>query len=383
MSRNPDVIVIGLGGMGTAAAWQLARRGLGVLGLEQFAIGHDRGSSHGHTRIIRQAYYEHPAYVPLVRRAYELWYDLEQRQGVHLLTGCPCLTLGRPDGELVRGVWQSAAEHALPVEELSASEVRHRYPAFRVPDTDTVGIVEHSAGILHVDHCVRAQADEARRLGATLREHEPVLAWEPSAAGVTVRTAAGQYSAARLVLTAGPWAARLLGNRGAALTVMRQVPMWFEPRDVALFRRDRFPIFIAETADAYYYGLPALDPRGVKVARHYGAAELNGPEAVERTAGADDEAPVRQFLREWLPDADGPCRDASVCLYTLTPDRHFVIDTHPDAAGVALAAGFSGHGFKFAPVVGEVLADLVVSGKTTWPIELFRLGRFGGPERAD
>jgi sarcosine oxidase len=345
-----------------------------VLGLEQFALGHDQGSSHGHTRIIRQAYYEHPAYVPLVRRAFEGWYELEQRQGVHLLTACPCLTVGPTQGELVAGVRRSAAEHALPIEDLTAAEVMRRFPAFRL-DPGPVGVLEHTAGFLYVDRCVAAQADEARKLGAILRTGETVLGWEAAGTGVVVHTTAGRYTAGKLVLTAGAWAGRMLGAVGSPLRVMRQVVFWLGAADESSFRRNRFPIFIADTPAGYFYGLPALDGRGLKVARHYGAEELGGPEAVDRTVSAADEEAVRNFVRAYLPGADGPCRGSSVCLYTLSPDRHFIIDWHPEAAQVVVAAGFSGHGFKFAPVVGEVLADLVEKGQTAWPIDLFRLGR--------
>jgi sarcosine oxidase len=374
MNHPYDIIVIGLGGMGSAAAWQLARRGMRVLGLEQFAFGHDRGSSHGHTRIIRQAYYEHPAYVPLVRRACQGWYELEQHQGVHLLTSCPCLTIGPPEGELVAGVRRSAREHDLPIDDLSPTELALRYPAFRFGD-DVVGVVEHTAGFLYVDRCVQAQLDEARRLGAELRAGESVLGWEAWSRGVAVRTTAGEYHVGKLVVTAGPWAGRLLGRCGSGLTVMRQVVFWLGVTDEALFRRDRFPVFIASSAHGYFYGLPAVDLRGVKIARHYGADELTGPEAVDRSVTPADEAPVREFVRAHLPDADGPCRNASVCLYTLTRDRHSLIDIHPDSPDVVFAAGFSGHGFKFAPVVGEVLADLAMHGRTDWPVELFRADR--------
>jgi sarcosine oxidase len=378
MSDSADVIVIGLGGMGTAATWQLAKRGSKVLGLEQFGIGHDQGSSHGHTRIIRQAYYEHPAYVPLVRRAFEGWYELEQRRGVHLLTACPCLTLGPAEGELVSGVRRSAVEHDLSVEDLSAVEVTRRFPAFQVAsERQMVGVVEHTSGFLYVDRCVQAMADEARQLGATLLDGVAVLDWQAGPSGVVVRTAAATYSAAKLVITAGPWAGRLLRAYGASLRVMRQVAFWMNVKDPSLFRRDRFPVFIADTPGGTFYGLPALDGRGVKVARHYGADELASPEQIERTITEADEAPVRDFVRAYLPGADGPRGGASVCIYTLSPDRHFVIDRLPDAGNVAVAAGFSGHGFKFAPVVGEVLADLVEQGRTAWPTELFRLGRLG------
>jgi sarcosine oxidase len=377
MSDNTyDVIVIGLGGMGSAAAFELVRRGRRVLGLEQFALGHDRGSSHGHTRIIRQAYYEHPDYVPLVRRAFARWYDLEQRLGRHLLTECPCLSIGAPDSELIQGVRLSAQQHHLPVEDVSAAELRTRFPPFRF-DERYVAVLERSAGFLYVDDCVRAHLDAARGAGATLHDNEPVRAWRATAAGVEVETELARYRAAKLVLTAGPWAPRLLADRGARLRVMRQVVLWFGPRDPARFRRDVFPVYIADTPDGYFYGLPMLDANGVKIAQHYGAPELAGPDEIDRTATAADENAVRRFLREHLPDADGPCHRRSVCTYTLTPDRHFILDVHPDHANVVVAAGFSGHGFKFAPVVGEIMADLAETGRTPYPIGMFRLSRFG------
>ncbi len=379
--RTFDVIVAGVGGMGSAAACELARRGRRVLALEQFPLGHDRGSSHGHTRIIRRAYYEHPDYVPLVGRAFGRWHDLEQRQGVHLLTGCDCLSVGRPDSELIAGVRRSAREHGLPVEDLAPADLRRRFPPFRFGD-DYAGVLERTAGFLYVEECVLAHAREARRHRAVVREGEPVRAWQSTAAGVEVRTDRGTYSAAKLVLTAGPWAGQLLARRGAPLTVMRQVPMWFAARDPAALRRDVFPLYIADTPAGYFYGFPVLDGDGAKVARHYGAPELAGPDEVAREATPADEAPLRAFVREHLPAADGPRRRAAVCIYTLTPDRHFVIDLHPEHHNVAVAAGFSGHGFKFAPVVGEALADLADEGRTALPISMFRFGRFaaGGPE---
>jgi sarcosine oxidase len=370
-----DVIVVGVGGMGSATAFELARRGRRVLGLEQFALGHDQGSSHGHTRIIRKAYYEHPDYVPLVLRAYERWRDLEQRTGRTLLTECPCLSIGRPDGELIAGVRQSAERHGLPVEHLDAVAMRRRFPAFQFDD-EYVGILEPSAGYLYVDDCVRAYVAEARRLGATIRDCEPVVSWQAEGNGVVVETAAGRYTADRLIVTAGPWARQVLADLGAPLTVMRQVVFWFGTRDDVAFQRDRFPIYIADTPEGAFYGLPALNADGLKTARHYGAPELRDPSEIERNVSADDEETVRRFLRSHLPAADGPVRKASVCIYTLTPDRHFLIDVHPAYPQVTFAAGFSGHGFKFASVVGEILADLAENGRTDWPIEMFRLARW-------
>jgi sarcosine oxidase len=370
-----DVIVLGVGGMGSAAAFELARRGRRVLGLEQFALGHDQGSSHGHTRIIRKAYYEHPDYVPLVLRAHERWRDLELRQGLTLLTECPCLSIGRPEGELIAGVRQSAERHGLPVEHLDPGAMRRRYPAFQFSD-EYVGVLETSAGFLYVDDCVSAYIAEARGHGATVRDWEPVVSWKPEGDGVVVETTLGRYTADRLIVTAGPWARQVLADVGAPLSVMRQVVFWFGTRDDIAFQRDRFPIYIADTSEGAFYGVPALNADGLKTARHYGAPELRDRSEIEQTVSADDEETVRRFLRAHLPAADGPVRKASVCIYTLTPDRHFLIDLHPKHPQVAFAAGFSGHGFKFASVVGEILADLAENGRTDQPIEMFRLARF-------
>jgi sarcosine oxidase len=369
-----DVIVIGAGGMGSAAAFELARRGRSVLALEQFPLVHDRGSSHGQTRIIRRAYYEHPAYVPLVRRAFERWYDLEQRTGRHLLTECECLSIGTPDGEVVTGVLTSAREHKLDVELFNAAALRNRYPQFRI-SPDYCGVLEHDAGFLYVEECVRAHLDQARTLGATICAEEPVTGWTSDAKSVRVTTVKGVYHAAALVLTAGPWAGPLLAGLGSRLRVMRQTMLWFGTTDDARFRRDVFPIFLADVPGGPFYGLPVIDGRGLKIARHYGAPELNHPDEIDRVVWPHDEPPVRQFLDSYMPEVNGPLKFAQTCIYTLSPDRHFVIDLHPDHRNVAVAAGFSGHGFKFASVVGEVLADLVESGRTSWPIDMFKFAR--------
>lgn len=371
---NYDAIVLGLGGMGSATAATLSRRGLRVLGLEQFDRGHSLGSSHGHTRIIRTAYYEHPDYVPLCQSAFAAWYDLEQRTGMNLLTQCPCLSLGPKNSELIQGVTAAAEQHRLDVQQLGPGRLRQWYPQFRLDD-DIFGMMETASGFLYVDDCVRTLQDDASAHGAELRFGEPVLEWKVASDTVAVRTAWETLSAARLIVSAGPWARAMLADLQLPLTVMRQVPMWFGPHNPELFRRDRFPIFIAELSGGAFYGLPMIDPRGVKVAMHYGAPELPGPESVNREATDADEQPLRRFLSQFLPDA-GPRMHASVCLYTLTPDRHFIIDRHPEYANVAIAAGFSGHGFKFAPVVGEVLADLVTDGETKHPVGMFSLRRF-------
>lgn len=369
-----DVIVIGAGGMGSAAAFELCRRGRTVLLLEQFPLVHDRGSSHGHTRIIRRAYYEHPAYVPLVRRSFERWYDIEQRTGRHLLTECDCIGIGPPDGEVVTGVLAAAREHGIDVELLSPNDLRERFPQFRFGD-EFAGVLEHDAGFLYVEDCVRAHLDSARDLGAAIHAEEPVTEWRVEENGIRVDTVRGTYHAAKLVITAGPWAGQMLGEHGQHLRVMRQTLLWFGTGDAELFRRDRMPIFLAEVAGGPFYGLPAIDARGLKVARHYGAPERLSPAELIRELVAADETHVREFLSKHIPLANGTLNAGQTCIYTLTPDRHFLIGLHPDHANVAVAGGFSGHGFKFAPVVGEILADLVDQGRTRWNIDMFRFGR--------
>jgi sarcosine oxidase len=375
MSSNFDVIVIGVGGMGSAACLELARRGNRVLGLEQFSLVHARGSSHGHTRIIRTAYYEHPSYVPLVQRAFEKWYDLEQLTGRHLLTDCRCLNVGPPGSELVEGVRASVREHGLAAEELTGEAIVHRFPAFHLPAHHT-GILEAAAGFLMVEECVRAHIDAAVSFGAVIQDEEPVRDWKVTPRGVDVTTAKGTYHAQQLIVTAGAWATALLADLGVPLAVMRQTLLWFDAGEgTARFRRDRFPIFIADVPGGPFYGLPAIDRLGVKVARHYGAPELPGPDGVNWTVGEEDVNAMRPLIDTYLPGL-GALTKGQVCMYTITPDRHFVIDTHQRHPQVAVACGFSGHGFKFAPVVGEILADLVEGGESRHEIGLFSAGRF-------
>ncbi len=375
MVRTFDVIVLGVGGMGSASCFELARRGRRVLGLEQFPLVHARGSSHGHTRIIRTAYSEHPDYVPLLRRAFTLWYALEQRTGRHLLTGCPCLNIGPVNGELVTGVRASADRHGLAVEDLTARDIASRFP-FQFED-GYEGVLEQAAGFLYVEDCVRAHIDAAVAIGAEIHPEERVQNWTATPGRVSVTTDREIYHAAKLVVTAGAWATTILADLRIPLTVMRQVLLWF---DVGCpsgdFRRDCFPIFIADVPGGPFYGLPAIDSYGLKVARHYGAPHLPDPTRVDWNLVPDDEVVVKSFLNLHVPEHTGKMTKGQVCMYTLTPDKHFVIDVHPHHAQVVIAGGFSGHGFKFAPVVGEILADLAESGRTDHSIELFRANRF-------
>lgn len=377
MSQSFDVIVLGVGGMGSAACFELARRGHRVLGLEQFPLVHDRGSSHGHTRIIRTAYAEGPAYVPLVRRAFERWYELEQLTGRHLLTECPCLNAGPPGSEHVEGVRASVREHKLASEELTGEEINRRFPAFGFP-ADYVGVLEQAAGFLYVEECVRAHVETAMSHGAAIHAEEPVRSWKAVGDGVEVTTNKGTYRAAKLVVTAGAWATKLLADIGVPLGVMRQVLTWWNTYSGGAFRRDRFPIFIADVPGGPFYGLPAIDQFGVKVARHYNAPKLPTPDGVNWTVTTEDTVAVARFFMDYM-NCEVPVESkAQVCMYTVTPDHHFVIDVHPHFPQVSVACGFSGHGFKFASTVGEILADLVELGKTQHNVTPFQARRFSG-----
>ncbi|MBI3844189.1 MAG: N-methyl-L-tryptophan oxidase [Planctomycetes bacterium] len=369
-----DAIVVGGGGMGSAAAYHLAKRGARTLVLEQFAIAHDRGASHGESRIIRLAYFEHPDYVPLVREAYALWREVEAESGVSLLTRTGGLELGPPEGALVRGNLESARRHKLEHEVLEADAIRWRFPAFH-PADGTIGVYQPDSGILAVERCVRTHADLARRHGATIHEEETVRSITPTGDGVRVETNRGSYLADRAVVTAGPWAGKMLADLGLPLVVARQPVGFFEAKQPDLFALDRFPIFIWETPGHFYYGFPMFGRPLVKIA-HHGGGDRTTADTVDRTIRPSDEKLLRDFIEPCLPDAAGPMRDGSVCLYTNTPDQDFVIDLHPRAPQIAIAAGFCGHGFKFAAVVGAILADLALTGRTTRPITRFSANRF-------
>lgn len=370
-----DVIVLGLGGMGSATVFECARRGQRVLGIEQFSLVHDRGSSHGQTRVIRQAYYEHPDYVPLLRRAYDRWHDLEQLSGSRLFVECGVLSLSPPGGEVVAGVTQAATEHGLKIETLTNTDIRQRFPEFRVP-SDYSGAFEPNAGYLYVEESVRAYLDAARAAGATLHSEERVIRWTATESGVEVETTQGRYFAHSLIITAGPWAGRELQELGLPLEVLRKPLLWFEVAESGQLRRDRFPIYMVESPGGFYYGFPVSDSRGHKLARHDGGLPVADPLHPGRDPLPEDEGDCRTFLETYLPAAAGRLLHHAVCMYTVTPDRHFILDVHPEHPRVVLGAGFSGHGFKFASVIGEILADLSESGRSRLPIERFRIDRF-------
>ncbi len=376
-----DVIVAGLGGMGSSAAYHLAGRGERVLGLERHTPAHDKGSSHGQSRIIRQAYFEDPAYVPLLLRAYELWEQLERETGEDLMSLSGGLMIGPPESETFKGSKASADEHGLPYEVFDATEIKRRYPVFEPPE-GTVALFEEKAGFVRPEAAVKAHLGRAAALGADLRFGEEILSWEPTASGVRVETASGVYEAERLVVTAGAWAPKLLADLGLPLEVTRQILFWFDPvGGIEPFLSDRFPIFIWEPEDGNsFYSIPAHDgPRGgVKVAFFRADGTPADPETIDREVHDHEVEFMRSYLARYVPALDGEFHYAKTCMYTNTPDEHFVISTHPEYPQVAIAAGFSGHGFKFCGVVGEILADLVTQGETTHPIDLFSPSRLAG-----
>jgi len=376
-----DVIVAGLGGMGSAAAYHLAARGERVLGLERYTPAHDRGSSHGQSRIIRLAYSENPAYVPLVLRAYELWERLESETGEDLMTITGGLMIGPPGTRVFDGSKESAEKYDLPHEILDAAELKRRYPVFE-PTPDTAALFEERAGFLRPEACVKAHLDRAASLGVDLRFEEEILSWEPTRSGVRVETASGGYEAERLVISAGAWAPRLLADLGLPLEVTRQILFWFDPKGgIEPFLSDRFPIFIWEPEDGNsFYSIPAHDgpTGGVKAAFFRADGKPADPEMIDREVHDEEVEFIRSYLARYVPDLDGDFLYAKTCMYTNTPDEHFVISTHPNYPQVAIAAGFSGHGYKFCSVVGEILADLVTQGETYHPIDLFSPTRLAG-----
>ncbi|MCI0392182.1 MAG: N-methyl-L-tryptophan oxidase [Acidobacteria bacterium] len=375
-SERFDVVIIGLGAMGSAAAYHLSRRGRRVLGLDQFTPPHSFGSSHGRSRIIREAYYEHPLYVPIVQRAYELWAELERDSGQTLWRQTGGLMIGSPEGRLVTGARRSAQNYSLTHEALSAEEIRRRFPALN-PTDEMIGVWEPRAGILFPEKCIAAHLALAREQGTNLRFEEPTLSWTAEGAGVRVTTSKGSYQADRLILTAGAWLPSLASDLNLPLTIERQVLYWFEAADhLERFHPDRCPIYFFECEpDRFIYGFPDLGD-GIKVARHH-EGERTGPETVDQAVKPEEIETMRSLVRRFLPEADGALRETAVCLYTNTPDFHFLIDDHPHCPQALIASPCSGHGFKFASAIGEILADRIIEGGSRFDLSLFRLKRMG------
>ncbi|MQG62788.1 MAG: N-methyl-L-tryptophan oxidase [SAR202 cluster bacterium] len=370
-----DAIVIGVGGMGSAAVYHLARRGLQVLGLEKHAIPHEMGSSHGYSRMIRYTLQEHPSYVPLVRRSYELWHEMEETAGEELMVTTGSIRAGAPNSPFFLNAQEACDLHSIPYEILTASEVNKRFPGYRFPE-EISSVYQADGGFLLPERCILTHVQAAERAGADVHSQETVLDWGVRGDGVQVRTDRDTYTAGRLVVTAGPWAANLVPELAAYAVPERQVMGWFQPKRPELYAAEAFPVFGVFTEEGRYYGFPSHAVPGFKIGRAHHLLQKVDPDAIDREVHPEDEDILRQVVNRYFPLAAGKLLDGKTCMYTNTPDEHFMIGTLDGQPQVSVAAGFSGHGFKFASVIGEIMADLAQSGATEHDINLFRLDRF-------
>jgi sarcosine oxidase len=371
-----DVAVVGLGAMGSAALHDLARRGKRVIGLERFEPGHDRGSSHGKSRVIRTAYFEGPDYVPLVRLAYDRWRALEASTGQKVLTITGIVEAGLPGSPVVEGTLGSAIAHGIPHEVLPAAEISRRFPAFTLP-ADWTCVFQPDGGVLEPEKAVRLFVSHAKALGAEVRSGVQVIAVEPHGDGVRVVLSNGEaVEAASAIIAAGPWTTDLVPALKPHLTLTRQPLIWFEPLDRALVQPGRMPVFLFETGEDLIYGMPDIAGSGVKAATHRPGAVLADGDAPRPDADEAEKAAILAALKAYIPAAAGPVSRTAACTYTRTPDEHFIIGPMPGAPQIVLASPCSGHGFKFASIIGEALADLALKGDTEIPIGLFSPGRF-------
>jgi sarcosine oxidase len=370
-----DAIVLGMGAMGSAAVYHLALRGLRVLGLERFNIPHSLGSSHGVTRIIRLSYFEHPSYVPLLLRSYELWRELEQKTGNRLLHITGSIDLGIPEGQVIQGARKTCETHGLEHQVLTSAEVMKRFPGCRLPE-QMMAVLQPDGGFLLPEACISTHAMLAQAIGAEVHAREQVLGWEPVARGIRVRTERGSYEAVQLVISAGAWLGGLVPQLKSLAVPERQVLAWFQPRRPEWFEPARFPVFNLEAEEGHYYALPVFAIPGFKLGRYHHFGELIDPDAPRRDPDSRDEQVLREFAARYFPDGAGSTMSLVTCIFTNTPDGHFLLDRHPQCPEVWIASPCSGHGFKMASVIGEIIADLVQRGETRHDISLHRLSRF-------
>ncbi len=361
--------------MGSAALYHLASRGLRVLGLERYEILHENGSYHGLTRIIRLAYWEHPSYVALLHRSYALWRELERHSGERLLHITGSVDAGPADGPIFTGALRSSELHDLAHEVLNSAELHRRFPAYRLPP-EAMALYQPDGGFLLPERCNLAHIARSQALGAEVHSAEPVLEWDAGGGRAWVRTPQGRYEAGGVVICAGPWAGKLVSGLQRLAVPERQVLAWLEPARPEYFQPDVFPVFYLEVEEGRFYGLPSFLVPGFKLGKYHHRLEEADPDLPRKVPDAEDEELLRSFARRYFPDGAGRSLMLKTCLFTNSPDGHFILDRHPDHPEVALAAGFSGHGYKFCSVIGEIVADLVLRGETRHDIELFRLKRF-------
>lgn len=377
--KSFDVIVIGLGGVGSATVAHLAANGYRVLGIDQFSPPHNLGSSHGQTRVIRKAYFEHPDYVPMLLRSYELWKELESTVGQQLYFPVGLLQVGPIEGEVLSGVRRSATEHHLDVDQITFSEAQQRYPGIE-GDQSWTAIIEHDAGYLLVERCVEAHLSWAERSGATLLREQPVLRWQSDGSGVSVTTDQTTFRASSLVIAAGPWADRTVQQYRLPLRVIRKHVYWFKTES-GFYQSEQFPCFFFDTADGFFYGIPQFKVgdsqwSGLKVGRHTGGQPAHPADSPTHASDDQDRIAVEGFLRSCLPQVTFPMIQWQGCYYTMTPDQHFIVDRLPDAPQVTVIAGLSGHGFKFTSVLGEIAGRLSTGRSSSVEIGFLGLNRF-------
>lgn len=350
-----DLAVIGCGGIGSAVLFHAAQSGAKAIGIEQFEPVHNRGSSHGHTRIIRQAYFEHPNYVPLLLEAYELWAELEEIAGEQLYVQTGLLQAGPADGIVVPGVLRSASEHRLPIDRLSAGEAMQRYPMFRIPE-EHIAAFEHRAGYLFVEKCVAAHLKAAQERGARLMHSCPVTGYQPDGTGYRIATRQGEILAKRIVMTVGAWLPGWLSADIMPLSVLRKHLHWYQSSDPRVQQSQGCPLFFFENEVGCFYGFPAIDEHwGLKVAEHTGGEPIEDPCALTRDVDPVDQTRIETMVEAYFRGSHTHQRH-DVCMYTMTSDHDFLIDQHPDSPTLLIAGGFSGHGFKFASVLGKLIA---------------------------
>jgi sarcosine oxidase len=378
--RRFEACVIGVGGMGSASTYHLAKRGVKVLSLEQFGVAHSNGSSHGKTRMTRTAYAEHPSYVPLVKRATELYFELAKSTGLQTILINGGLMVGRPDCSIIVGPTESAKIHSLPFKIMSRREVIDAYPVF-VPSEDEVGFFDPGAGIVFPENCIQGHVNLAAESGAQIHLGEPALGWKSDGALVRVKSGQDEYEAEKLVIAAGSWAKGLITDFELPVSMERQVVFWFDPKkgeDRPSYSPENMPVFGWLYPDGrIYYGFPDFGD-GVKAAIHH-EGEAATPQTLRRTVDDNDERVVRSFLRDHIPGVDVPARSSVTCIYTNTPDRDFLIDFHPAHKNVLIVSPCSGHGFKFTSAIGEAVSELVTSGGSHLDLSRFSLGRLNAP----
>ena len=375
LSQEFDCIVIGVGGMGSSTLYNLAKRGRRVLGLEQFDIPHAEGSSHGVNRIIRLAYYEHPSYVPLLRRAYELWSDIESVTGEQLLYKTGSIDTAPSGHEVFEGSLESCLLHDIPHRVLNHAQINEEFPGYQLPPGH-MGLLQGDGGFVLSERSIVAYANAAMSTGAEIHARELVSGWEPDQDGVRVFTDRGEYTAERLVITAGAWTSGMVPILDDLAVPERQVLAWLQPIDGSLYTPEVFPVFNAYFDEGRYYGFPVYGIPGFKVGRYHHLEEVIDPDFAIKTVNSEDEAVLRSAVERYFPKANGTTMTLKTCMFTNTPDEHFIVDLLPANSQVAVAAGFSGHGFKFASVIGEILADLAINGETEHNIDLLKIDRF-------